>query len=50
MISNSATGEIFDAGGGAESYTVVELLLTRVYHKIIASGWIDLAKVRGRAD
>ena len=40
---HKATGEIFDVGGGAESYTVVELLPTSVYHKIIASGWIDLA-------
>jgi X-Pro dipeptidyl-peptidase len=38
-----ATGEIFDVGGGAESYTVVELVPSSVTSKIIASGWIDLA-------
>jgi X-Pro dipeptidyl-peptidase len=41
--SHEATGEIFDIGGGAESYTVVKLKPKSVNSKIIASGWIDLA-------
>lgn len=40
---HKATGEIFDVGGGAESYTVVELVPSSVTYKIVASGWIDLA-------
>lgn len=40
---HKATGEIFDVGGDAESYTVVKLLPASVKSKIIASGWIDLA-------
>ena len=40
---HTATGEIFDVGGGAESYTVVKLKPSSVKRKIIASGWIDLA-------
>lgn len=40
---HKATGEIFDVGGGAESYTVVELVPSSVTAKVIASGWIDLA-------
>ena len=40
---HAATGEIFDVGGGAESYTVVELRPTSVKAKVIARGWNDLA-------
>ena len=40
---HKATGEIFEVGGGAESYTVVELIPSSVTAKVIASGWIDLA-------
>lgn len=40
---HKATGQIFDVGGGAESYTVVKLLPASVKSKVIASGWIDLA-------
>ena len=40
---HAATGEIFDVGGGAESYTVVQLLPASVKAKVIARGWIDLA-------
>lgn len=40
---HTATGEIFDVGGGAESYTVVEVVPSSVKYKVIASGWIDLA-------
>ena len=41
--SHEATGEIFDIGGGAESYTVVKLKPKSVTSKIITVGWIDLA-------
>ena len=42
-VYHADTGEIFDVGGGAESYTVVQLVPSSVTSKIIASGWIDLA-------
>lgn len=41
---HQATGEIFQVGGGAEDYTVVELLpKENVTKKVIATGCIDLA-------
>jgi X-Pro dipeptidyl-peptidase len=40
---HEATGERFYVGGGAESYTVVELRPASVKAKVIARGWIDLA-------
>lgn len=40
---HKATGEIFEVGGGAEDYTVVELVPSLVNQKVIAAGWIDLA-------
>lgn len=40
---HKSTGEIFDVGGGAENYTVVELCPASVKAKVIARGWIDLA-------
>ena len=40
---HKTTGEVFQVGGGAESYTVVELVPSSVTAKVIASGWIDLA-------
>ena len=42
-VYHADTGEIFDVGGGAKSYTVVQLVPSSVTSKIIASGWIDLA-------